>query len=270
MLARIRNPKIYPPVGSCIYCGEERDLSAEHIIPRSLNGAMLLPKASCGKCRKITAAFERTCCRTMFGPFRLRHGFRTRHKEERPSKIDIERTSDSGALESETVEISRISNLIFFLKFGHTANILLGSPNIDTSQVAPWIGFAKDGFLGEKGWVVGKFDAFAFARMLAKIAHSFAVAELGVSAFTPLGIDFMSGRANNLSRFVGGHLTDEPRSTSLHFLRLRSHLNMSLRQHFVVAHIRLFGCLGAPNYHVVAGEMPWDARPIGNQTIEAA
>jgi 5-methylcytosine-specific restriction endonuclease McrA len=45
---RLKSPsKIYAPKNSCIYCGvSDGKLSDEHIIPLSLGGNMILPKAS--------------------------------------------------------------------------------------------------------------------------------------------------------------------------------------------------------------------------------
>ena len=252
MLANLKSPKVYRPVFSCIYCGNRRDLSDEHIIAESLNGAMILKAASCAECRDITSRLERTCSRTIFGPFRLRHGFRTKRKHSRPMGIEIE----IGNKKTQFISISGIPDVIFFLKFNHVANILLDAPDIDTSRVTPWITHGKDQFIGEPGWVVGKFDAFAFARMLVKIAHSFAVAELGINSFCPLALDFMFSRTNNLSRFVGGSANIEKPEQTLHSLRLQKYESKISKRQFVVVSIRLFACLGAPTYHVAIGEIP--------------
>jgi hypothetical protein len=99
--------------------------------------------------------------------------------------------------------------------------------------------------------------------MLAKIGHCLAVTKLGLKGFSPLALDFMFGRTNNLSRVVGGTLNDEAPATSLHWLRLRDHFDVSSKRRFVVAHIRLFACLGAPAYHVAVGEVPWNSKLLG-------
>jgi hypothetical protein len=191
---------------------------------------------------------------------------RTGHKKERPSGIYIQ--NNTGANESkeqayEFVPAANLPDLLFFLKFTHTANILIGAPDIDTSRVEPWILAGRGAFVGKNGWVVGKFDAFSFARMLAKIGHSFAKAEMGAKTFAPIALDFMFGRTKNLSYIVGGSADIDAPSSSLHWLRLRDHFDYSTKRRFLVSHIRLFACLGAPTYHVVVGETAWDSPTLG-------
>src|SRR5712672_2024078 len=66
---RIPTPAVtFDPVGRCIYCGATGvDLRDEHIVPLSLNGTMILPRASCRECEKITTRFERSVARNMYG-----------------------------------------------------------------------------------------------------------------------------------------------------------------------------------------------------------
>src|SRR3954447_14879910 len=46
-------PRVYPPVGFCIYCGTRKgDLRRENIIPFGLGGNLILPKASCRDCER--------------------------------------------------------------------------------------------------------------------------------------------------------------------------------------------------------------------------
>lgn len=264
MIARIQRPKIFSRVGRCVYCHDEANLTDEHIIPLALNGAMILPAASCYRCATTTKKFEQVCARTIFGPFRIRQGMRTRHKKQRPQELLVDVTVPDGQKVKQSVNIDSYPDILFFLKFGHVANILYGSPDVDTSDVRPWIWAGSD-LSGKTGWELGKFDAFAFARLLAKIAHCWTVAELGLNSFTPLALDFIFGRTNNLSRVVGGILDVEPPTSSLHWLQLRSQLDIPSLRHFIVVHIRLFGCCGAPTYHVVVGEVPWAYSPIGTR-----
>ena len=53
-----KNQSPYPFIDKCIYCGSEEDLRKEHTIPYSLNGLLLLKKASCETCATITSRFE--------------------------------------------------------------------------------------------------------------------------------------------------------------------------------------------------------------------
>jgi hypothetical protein len=188
---------------------------------------------------------------------------RTRRKKERPKFVEIDVTAGGGASRTMVVPVPEMPNLVFFLKFGHTANILLGLPDTDASVVKPWIAADTSTLEGKAGWKVGAFDAFAFARMLAKIGHCLAATQFALDNFSPLTLDFIFGRANNLSYVVGGSLEDEAPASSVHWLRLRDHYDLTSGRRFVVAHIRLFACLGAPTYHVAVGEVPWESKLPG-------
>ena len=85
----IHPQKIYAAVGHCIYCGGNKALSDEHIVPLGLGGRRVLPKSSCGECAKKTGAFERTCQRTMYGPLRMYYDLPSRRRKERPATLPL-------------------------------------------------------------------------------------------------------------------------------------------------------------------------------------
>src|SRR5262245_1110250 len=83
-------PKLFPPVGRCIYCDTaDGPLSKEHVIPFGLGGNFILPRASCKACAKITSAFERTCLRQMYGDLRTKYGAPSRRPKKRPKYIPL-------------------------------------------------------------------------------------------------------------------------------------------------------------------------------------
>jgi hypothetical protein len=88
--------------------------------------------------------------------------------------------------------------------------------------------------------------------MLAKIAHSFAVAEMGLGSFKPLLPDLILGKTMTPTYWVGGQL-DIPPPGVTDRIDLDYDWNANGKT-FTVAHIRLFAQLGAPLYHVVIGE----------------
>jgi hypothetical protein len=55
--------------------------------------------------------------------------------------------------------------------------------------------------------------AAACARMIAKIAHAFAVADQGLDKFTPLLPDVVLGRSDNLADLIGGEMPCPPLRT---------------------------------------------------------
>ena len=90
-----------------------------------------------------------------------------------------------------------------------------------------------------------------FGRMLAKIAHSYAVAELGLTGFTPLLLDIIKDPDTPfMGHLVGGGFEsgEQPRD-DLHEISIDP-LFLPRR---VVVQIRLFVTSGLPTYWVVAG-----------------
>jgi hypothetical protein len=100
------------------------------------------------------------------------------------------------------------------------------------------------------------FDMAAFARMLAKIAHSYVVAELGLDGVDPELPDLILGKYPDLASYVIG--------ASPHYFPARrdrfSHqLSLGLLPHgerwLVCVHIRLFATHNTPAYLVIGGEL---------------
>jgi|ERR1019366_9064423 hypothetical protein len=91
-----------------------------------------------------------------------------------------------------------------------------------------------------------------FCLTLAKIAHSFTVAELGVGTFEPFLPSVIRQRdLSNRAEFIGGGLGNEPPSDHLHELAFDTAINTKLD--VIAVRIRLLGLLGTPTYHVAVG-----------------
>ena len=102
-----------------------------------------------------------------------------------------------------------------------------------------------------------------FARMLAKIAYSYAIAEYGLStteSFTPVGTDLILGRSDDILYTVGGKGNATPRKDAkqgAHAIDLEI-LFTGLGQAFLIVNIHLFANSGTPAYYVVAGQIRLD------------
>lgn len=72
------NLQAHPTIGTCIYCGEKKGLSDEHIIPYGLGGKLVLKKASCQSCAKITSNLELRLLRGQWRPYRKILGIESR------------------------------------------------------------------------------------------------------------------------------------------------------------------------------------------------
>ena len=246
-------PAISEEVGSCIYCGNSDHLSDEHIVPRSLGGCMILRKASCDCCANVIKKFEQTCARNMFGAIRIKRNFPTRRKSERPSKISLERRSDDGSITVSDVDICDYPEVLFFMRFKHRAGLLLGDPSNHKSEIEGWVSCCRGTNL-KAGDRPGVFDAYAYARLIAKIGLGLSVFHHGNQGLLPETIDFVLGKHNDLARVVGGELRGSPPTEALHTVDLDDKIDLSTMSQYITARIRLFSAMGAPTYHAVVAK----------------
>lgn len=264
--------KSYRPVEKCIYCGATTGLSTEHIIPYGLGGRWVLPRSSCAACAKITGAFEGTCQRTILGPLRMHYNLPTRRPRERPATLPLKvkiRPNDDWSV----MQVDR--NICPFLVLFP----ILGPPDeVTGSRTEPergakaktfWIRAASfsDGivpsdptaylhYLCKKLKIASveptaTFTVPEFFRMLAKIAHAYTVAEMGIDGFTPFLLPaILHNDLDDCVQYIGGTAGNEPLSRLTHEISYASHVE---RPELVVVRIRLFAVLDTPTYIVAAG-----------------
>jgi hypothetical protein len=258
--------KLYDPVGNCIYCPDPvGKLTKEHVVPFGLAGdSVILPKASCKKCAKVTGKVEQYCLRNMLGNFRIAIGSPTRRPEERPQTISVRTgrlTDDWSRVENvQTIEI-KPTDLIMFPSFTFPgAGILEGrDPSVDIEYQVN-IHRVDDQpleFCRQHGAVeTPMIYPMAFLRMAAKIAHSYAVAELGLGGFKPFLLDLILCRTQELNeglRWIGCDPIAPKPSADLFFLRWHKCTSESGQQ-LLIVQLRLFPFFSTPMYHVVVGE----------------
>ncbi len=201
--------QIFPPINRCIYCGDTNGpFSDEHIIPYGLYGESILQKASCKKCSKITAKFEQTVLRTMWGATRIHLGFRTRRPKERPQKLTTFVETDNSFKRSE-VPIRDHPHVMTMLELP-PPKVLGRSGGIEQGHVRVWFRDIQGNtnervsHLGRGVEIKNIIPINEFGRLLAKIGHSYAVALLGTDSFNPFLLDFILGMKQNVFDFVGG------------------------------------------------------------------
>lgn len=138
------------------------------------------------------------------------------------------------------------------------ARILLGAPEFysDLIGCGVWANASEEEirpFLKKEGdrIRVGAVKADVFCQMLAKIAYSFAIAELGYGAFEPLVLPIILGKSTNFGHLIGGDPQPPPPSAHLH--EASWEWQIVRLQTYIVVNVRLFGQSGAPQYHVVVG-----------------
>ena len=257
----------YTSPGKCIYCGKKDKLSDEHIIPFALGGNLILEQSSCPECAKITSAFELTCSRTMYGPLRLLYDLPTRRPQKRPKRLPLKAKFSSNETEYQTVliEQNKFPFLITFPYFD-TPGVVnenqihqSGGPKSKRLWIrgaSPYYSFRDlmEKLLSDlKAYEIfpeSKAEIPAFCKLLAKIAHSFAVAEIGLSGFKPvLEPIIITDQLSHCMHYIGSIGNDEPPKNILHDLRILEFHNINA----ILVKIRLLCKLGTPTYIVAVG-----------------
>jgi len=77
------------PVGRCIYCGTKDEPlgEEEHIIPESIGGGLILPKATCPCGPKLTHGFEGKVVNQIFQETRRQLGIKGKKRKRTPDEL---------------------------------------------------------------------------------------------------------------------------------------------------------------------------------------
>jgi hypothetical protein len=249
----------YGPVGKCIYCGSDgtpEKLTDEHIIPKALAGRAILLEASCMSCQKITSAIEYHCGRNIFGHLRISQGLPTSRRKKRPTAVPAE-FQFGDRFETRQVGFDENPATTLFPIFP-MPTLLTETPQYRGPDVLGYMPFynataleklkatiAKEN-VGKVSFARPHVDPTMLVRMLAKIAHSAAVAFYGLDGFTPLLPTLILEDGTPWHALVGGSYEFQ-RDTD-HFHRIISaRAAWPGRHSLLFMKIRLFAQLGTAN-----------------------
>lgn len=256
--------RVFEPVGFCIYCYTRTGpFTDEHTLPDGLGGRHILPKASCEKCQRIINQVEQYCMRTMLGNVRAHMGIRSRKKRPPVPQSLLIAEKDTGR-RSRVYKPIRELPLITVMPAFPPPFILSGLPAPEKFWGANWAPFSPSKefveSVGAQSVFSEEISPLKFARMLAKIAHSMAVAVYGIDAFQPLLPPLILGERKRYVELVGGSFADEPAThKEIHGISINVKRRVDGSE-LLIARIRLFGNLGAPIYVVAIGK-PWPKPP---------
>ncbi len=272
LMNRMNRSERYRSVGKCIYCGTpfspEISLTAEHIIPKSIGGRLVFEGASCQKCADQTHAFEghalgvyRSIRRQLGFPQSLKKNKRLRAKTE---LFDL-------YVDGKKIKVPAddMPPTVLGISFPMPGIITGGTPEdaflaTSLSSIAPGPHFDEKLRLIKQKYharqiCIGNIDygnrlyQQDFGRMLAKIGHSYAVAELGESTFEPYLNNIIRGIAPYyLPYYIGGVLQNADVATDLHEISIFDDIFTKDRR-LVIVRIRLFAAFNTPAYFVVPG-----------------
>jgi hypothetical protein len=202
--------------------------------------------------------FEQPILQKMLGPARRRVGAPSRPRKGRPPQTHVPVPLGTPQVISKVVNVPNADYPVMFIGLRLKApKLFSGLPIEEDEKVEGWGTIDRDsleklGLADGTTFHVGAVSPYSFAQLLAKIAHGYAIGELGYGTFKPLLMPILRGEAKNFVDLVGGDYEIPPRvpDQDIYLQMFHTELDGSL---FHSVRIRLWGWLGTPVYHVVAG-----------------
>jgi HNH endonuclease len=257
----------------CIYCNERPPppLTVEHIIPESLGGMLTIEGASCAQCSGQTHAFEGHACRAVL-PVRRQMGF---PRKQRGAKDRIRRKAERFVLMLDRnrvkVPIDDFPALLMSLVFPFPGILLGQQPDDKPLSGGVYSAELMEGFGEKLNRIKAKYRANSvgimgieptgrgaeddYGRMLAKIAHSYAAAELGCGNFDPFLVHVIRGVKPYYLPYFIGSISDfggsKALSDDLHEISLDH--NFPSAEPYIIVRLRLFANRNTPTHLIVVG-----------------
>jgi hypothetical protein len=215
----------YPSANYCIYCGAtDVPLTDEHIVPFSLGGRLIFPRASCAECQAVTAGITQVVARSMYGNLRVRLGVPTRRPKERPKKLPLKLRDNLGN-EREIQIPSKLWPRSYPVLILPEPAILTGeTPKTWQVQIRDhredFDKLYQGGFvrLNENILFSPMINAKIFCRQLAQIAYAHVIATIGRELYQDLLVPIIMDRIDESAHvfmFIGGVKEGEEINSSM-------------------------------------------------------
>ncbi len=252
-------------IGKCIYCGASefipgtgQPLSEEHFVTEGLGSRLVLLEASCKRCAKKTSDVERMVLQRSLLTPRVRLGIRRKKRKRSEGKFPVHVTgSDQQDVISHTSLDDHPS--VLFLPYFNPPGLMIDRPIGENSLQGAFLKtlttLPKPAY---REFASPPIDTAAFCQLLAKIAHGFAVLELGIEGFAPLLPEIILkdyGGDNTFSWYhlLGGNPSQFAPSEAQHVLGWGFFQKDA--DEYVIVSLRLLANEGAPVYFAVAGTL---------------
>jgi hypothetical protein len=256
----------YPAANKCIYCDalvystkpgiRRHPLGAEHIIAEGIGGTIEIPLASCQECEDSTGRLVEgdVFGRTMKA-LRVHLKLKKKGSGPPPKTLPISAKIEG---QDKTIEIPVEDYPIIFMMGAYEPPRVGGEGGMLPANGLRFVNLRYDEKMlylkhGISAFSTPVWDNHMVIRMLAKVGHSLAVAELSRQAFRPMLLDLICSGDVNAMKLVGGeqfesmpHATDSLHELDLGYQRIEGAT-------YVVAKIRLFANQGGPAYRVIVG-----------------
>lgn len=277
-----------PSPGKCIYCGAlDVPLTEEHVVPYALGkNALILEGSCCDHCQRTIQRYEQEVLKKQLVVFRAMVHAPTRNKKDRPKAITLaliehdeagQFVRDLGDREIPIADGPLILNL-----WQSPPPAILGE-EIDPRVVKdePWrhvestvvdpilLKAAEELGVARVGFRHTAVNRLHYLRFLAKTAHAYVAAMIGIDAFEPFLLDLILDRSDDLGQFVG----DVPGVASLegateHSFKItlgRTPASLGPAGGLICVFMQLWGDLGSPPHLVVVGRPRIDLDAVFEQ-----
>lgn len=204
----------------CIYCGNvTSQLTDEHIIPFGLGGFLILEKASCLDCNKITSLLEQHILRGHWLGIRRNLNTGSRRKKGGATSLQAYLLRHDGAKVLGKVPIAECNFCLVYSFFRpEVLDVVIETgikpfaKNCNYLVLGPGPSIFYDGngrFVqlrpsDKVEFLISEFTASGMLRFLAKIAHSFVIKERGENACAKFYLnEIILGNDEHAMKFIG-------------------------------------------------------------------
>lgn len=262
-----------PSPGRCIYCGANGvQLTDEHVVPYALGAnSLVLEKSSCATCQAIIQRYEQEVLKKQLGTFRAQVSAPTRRKKDRLTEVWMHFME----VDAQARPLRDLGHRVVPLDEAPLAICLWSSPMprlLDPTASGgslgqPWTWIdkhavtdiarqvAKETGAEHVAAKIGEVNRIHYLRSLAKTAHAYATATIGLEAFEPLLPDLILGRRDDVETYVGDLPHENPFGADDH-----QTLQIAIGEAtdgpaagYLVVHIVLYPSLNSPAHVVILG-----------------
>lgn len=240
-------------VGKCIYCFRKGlSLSREHIIPFGLNGELVLQKASCDECKKMTSKFERVVMRGILHPVRVVKNFKTYHGHTKKLPVWV---NIAGEQKWISIPIEEYGAVIVLPLFAPPA-YLEGSTSLGNQKMKiVTVAIRREGGMPVKEIKVKyglnnvefrfQFNPSDFVALIAKIAYGFSILCYGVDAFAVNNLlPLIKKESSDITMWFGSESSPKIYTNQIS-------VELDHTGEYLLSRVSYFGCV----YIVVVGKL---------------
>jgi hypothetical protein len=265
----------YFEIGVCIYCGKaSSQLTKEHVIPFGLGGnAIILKKACCEECRRITSKCEQNPIHNNWAEVRAALGFPSRKRNLAEENFPLDVILEDGSEAKLDLKGRETLGLVLFLEYETPA--FFSQKEYRSGIIVNGVKLIGFGVNVEDFKKINKIKGFNlttassgndFAKMIAKMAYCLTIACWGLDCFDEryilptilnkrddVGYWMGSNRDGKITPLIG----KQPGGFAI---RLGIVTSDSGKRNAIVS-LKFFPSSEAPEYIVVVGSLRADFNP---------